>query len=168
MKLLSVTAVALALLASAPAMAAPATQTKTSSLIVTGKISEVCTLDVTGDPAATTLDLTKQQSAVNVGSVASQCNISSNGYNLDVTTTNTSKLTDPNGNTPVDYTINLVATQGNAINSGGYFAADNNALDMKSIKETSEQKANVLLSTTGTTPFAGTYTDTLTFTLTTL
>ena len=91
MKLLSVTAVALALLASAPAMAAPATQTKTSNLIVTGKISEVCTLAVTGAPAATTLDLTKQQSAVNVGSVASQCNVSSNGYNLDVTTANTSK-----------------------------------------------------------------------------
>lgn len=168
MKLLSVTAVALALLASAPAMAAPPTQTKSSNLAVSGLVPEVCTLAVTANPNATALTLTAQQTAVDVGSVSSQCNISSAGYNLDVATTNASKLTDTNGNTPVSYTINLSATQGNAINSGGYFAADNNSLDIKAIKETSEQKATILLNTTGSTPYAGTYTDTLTFTLTTL
>jgi hypothetical protein len=167
MKLLSVTAVALALLASAPAMAAPATQTKTSTLTVGGTIGAVCTLDVLLDPAAALVDLRTPKTGVFIGSVASQCNISSNGYNLDVTTTNASKLTDPNGNAPVSYTINLVATQGNAINSGGYFAADNNSLDIKDIRETSQQRANIFL-TTGSTPFAGTYRDTLTFTLTTL
>ncbi len=164
MKLLSVTAVALALLASAPAMAAP----EAKKLTITGEVPEVCNLEVTPTDSTTSLTLTEQLSGINVGTVASQCNISSSGYNLDVDTTNASKLTDPDGNTPVGYTINLVSTQGEAIDSGGYFSADNSSLDMTAIKETSEQKADVMLRTTTSTPYAGTYTDTLTFTLTTL
>jgi len=81
-------------------------QTKTATLVINGTVSPVCILGVTANPAATALTLTTQQSAIDVGSVASQCNISSAGYDLTVDTANTSKLTDPNGNTPVGYTIN--------------------------------------------------------------
>jgi hypothetical protein len=164
MKTLSTAVLALALFASTPAMAT----TKTATLIVSGTIAEVCTLTVNATVNATTLNLTTQQSGVKVGDISTQCNISSNGYSLSVATLNASKLASPDGNTPVGYTINLVKTQGNAINSGAYFPSDSNSLDIPSILETSQQKADILLNTTSSTPFAGTYSDTLTFTLTTL
>lgn len=168
MKKLSAIAFALALLSSTAAMAAPATTTKTSTLLISGNIPQVCTLGVTATTAASTLDLRTQQSGVKVGDIAAQCNISSNGYSLSVNTLNASKLTSPDGNTPIGYTINLVKTLGNAINSGAFFPADSNSLDIPSILETAQQKADILLNTTSSTPYAGTYSDTLTFTLTTL
>jgi hypothetical protein len=142
--------------------------TKTATLIVSGTIAEVCTLTVNATVNATTLNLTTQQSGVKVGDISTQCNISSNGYSLSVATLNASELASPDGNTPVGYTINLVKTQGNAINSGAYFPSDSNSLDIPSILETSQQKADILLNTTSSTPFAGTYSDTVTFTLQTL
>jgi spore coat protein U-like protein len=164
MKKVSTALLALTLFASSHAMAA----TKTATLIVSGTIAEVCTLTVNATVNATTLNLTTQQSGVKVGDISTQCNISSNGYSLSVATLNASELASPDGNTPVGYTINLVKTQGNAINSGAYFPSDSNSLDIPSILETSQQKADILLNTTSSTPFAGTYSDTVTFTLQTL
>jgi hypothetical protein len=168
MKTLSTAILALALFASSTAMAAPATITKTATLVIMGGVPGFCILGVTPTANATTLNLTTQQSGVKVGDISTQCNISSNGYSLSIDTLNASKLASPDGNTPVGYTINLVKTQGNAINSGAYFPSDSNSLDIPSILETSQQKADILLNTTTSTPFAGTYSDTLTFTLTTL
>jgi hypothetical protein len=137
-------------------------------LIIGGGVSQFCILSVTPTANATTLDLTTQQSGVKVGDITTQCNISSNGYSISVDTLNASKLTSTTGNTAVDYQINLSKTQGNALNSGGYFAADSTSLDITPIVEITQQKADILLKTTNSTPFAGTYRDTMTFTLTTL
>ena len=168
MKKLSTIAFTLAMLFSATALAAPATTTKTATLVILGGVPQFCILSVTPTANATTLDLTTQHSGVKVGDIFTQCNISSNGYSLSVDTLNASKLTSPDGNTPIGYTINLVKTLGSAINSGSYFPADSNSLDIASILETTPQKADILLNTNNGTPYAGIYSDTLTFTLTTL
>lgn len=172
MKTLSAAIFALALFASASAIAAPATTTKTATLVIGGGVPQFCILSVTSTANSTTLDLTTQQSGVKVGDIFTQCNVSSNGYSLSVDTLNASKLmsSDPSfpPNASVGYKINLVKTQGNAINSGAYFAADSNSLDIPSILETTQQKADILINTTNSTPYAGIYLDTMTFTLTTL
>ena len=158
----------LSLLASTSAVAAPAPTKKTATLTVQGKILEVCALTITPTASSTALNLTTQQTGIIVGSVSSQCNISSNGYKFSVDTLNGSKLSSPDGNTPVGYQINFVTTLGNTINSGGYFDANSDTLDVAAIKETAKQGANILLKTNSSTPYAGTYSDTLTFTLETL
>jgi hypothetical protein len=168
MKKLSAALLALAIFASSSAMAAPATITKTATLVIMGGVPAFCILSVTPTANATTLDLTTQHSGVKVGDIFTQCNISSNGYSLSVDTLNASNLTSTDGNTPIGYKINLVKTQGTAINSGSYFAADSKSLDITSILETTPQKADILLNTNNGTPYAGIYSDTLTFTLTTL
>jgi hypothetical protein len=165
MKKLPTIVFTLAIMASAPAIAATI---KTVNLTIIGKVSEVCTLTARSTPEGTSLDLTTQQSGVRVGDISAQCNIGSNGYSLSVDTRNASKLTSVDGRTTVGYTINMVKTQGNAINSGGYFSADSNSLDVPLIRDTTQQKADIFLNTTGSTAYAGTYKDTLTFTLTTL
>jgi hypothetical protein len=171
MKKLSLFTIALSFLTSAAAIAAPAT-TKTATLVIGGGVPQFCILSVAPTANSTTLDLTTQQSGVKVGDIFTQCNISSNGYSLSVDTLNASTLisSDPSfvSNDSVGYQINLVKTQGNALNSGGYFPSDSNSLDIPSIVETTPQKADILINTNNGTPYAGIYSDTLTFTLTTL
>lgn len=163
MKKSSIAIFALALLSSTTAMAL----TKTATLVVSGTISEGCTLFVQSSGRAQNLNLTAPQNDVNVGNITTRCN-NFNGYSLSVDTANASQLKAAGGVPPVNYAINLVKTQGNAINSGGYFASDSNSLDISPILDTTEQKANILLKTTNAAFYPGTYTDILTFTLTTL
>jgi hypothetical protein len=163
MKKLSTAVLALALLASSPAMAV----TRTATLVISGSIPENCTLivEVTGNTGI--LNLTAPQNAVHVGNVITRCN-NFNGYSLSVGTANASQLKAAGGVPPVNYTMNLVKFQGNAINSGGFFPADSNNLDIPQILDTTEQRAKVLVNTTNSASYPGIYSDTLTFTLQTL
>jgi hypothetical protein len=163
MKTLSAAIVALGLLLSATAMAT----TKTAVLVIGGTIPESCTLLVAATGNSQNINLTAPQNDVNVGNITTQCN-NFNGYSLSVDTANASQLRAASGVPPINYAINLVKTQGNAINSGGYFPSDSNSLDIPRILDTTEQRANILLKTTNATSYPGTYSDTLTFTLTTL
>jgi hypothetical protein len=163
MKKLSTALLALALFASSTAMAV----TKTATLVVSGTISESCTLIVLANGNSQNLNLVTPQNDVNVANITTRCN-NFNGYSLSVETANASQLRSTGGVPPVDYAINLVKTQGNVLNSGGYFPSDSNSLDISKILDTTEQKANILLKTTNTASYPGTYSDILTFTLQTL
>ncbi len=163
MKKLSTAVLALALLASTPAMAT----TRTATLTLRGTIAEVCILNVQATGNATNLDLTTTQSRVVVGTVSTRCN-NPNGYNLSVDTRNGSTLDAGNEITPIGYKMALVQTVGTEINSGGFFPSDSDNLDIKNIRSVTIQQARISLYTTTIARYAGTYTDTLTFTLTTL
>ncbi len=163
MKKLSSAIFAIALLFSSAAMAL----TKTATITISGTIPESCTLTLGLNGNTVNVNLTVPQTDLNVGTITTRCN-SLNGYSLSVDTANASKMKAAGATPPVPYTINLVKTQGSAINSGGYFPSDSNSLDISPILDTSDQKANILLKTANGTSYPGTYSDTLTFTLTTL
>jgi hypothetical protein len=163
MKKLSTALLALTLFASSHAMAA----TKTATLPLQGTIAESCTLAVGGNGNTGNLPLTGPINSVNVGTIITQCN-NFNGYSLSVDTLNASQLKSSGGTPPVDYTMKFTATQGSAINTSGFFPSNSNSLDIAKISETTQQKADIYLSTPKGTSYPGTYTDTLTFTLQTL
>ena len=163
MKKLSTALLALTLFASSHAIAA----TKTATLPLQGTIAESCTLGVGGNGNTGNLPLTGPINSVNVGIIVTQCN-NFNGYSLSVDTLNASQLKSSGGTPPVDYTMKFTATQGTAINTSGFFPSNSNSLDIAKISDTTQQKADIYLSTPKGTSYPGIYTDTVTFTLQTL
>lgn len=166
--LLSASALAVALLKFSPADAA-------SQIILSGSIAQNCTINVTPDPAAQTLNLTGGAQHVTVGTVSQSCNKKA-GYLLVVSSANCgaaptgAKLIGAAGGETLVYSVESQnpTTGGSAAGVTGLLAtacAAQNARIVSNAKINGEN-STVFVNYTGNSGLgADTYQDTLTFTL---
>jgi hypothetical protein len=137
----------------------------TDTLILRGTIAPTCSLKVTADPAATALDLTSA-AALKVGSLNVICN-NAKGYSVTAASTTAGKLIETtNGTSAVPYQVTIVGVSGvGAVQPtiAGIQIASNGTTSAP-INRTSDINFNTM---TNSNSMAGTFQDTVTFTLST-
>ena len=137
----------------------------TDTLVLRGTIAPTCSIAVSALAAATTLDLTAT-AAVKVATVNVTCN-NAKGYNVKVSSTTAGNLLETtNGVSAVPYELTIVGASGGAAvqpSVAGIQIASNGSTTTP-INRTSDLNFAVR---TNTNAMAGTFQDTVTFTLAT-
>lgn len=137
--------------------------TDSDDLLLSGTVQEVTSITVTGNASATSLDIVNGENGTQVASAAEQSN-SANGYKIKMHSVNGGFLTNnTNSNVKTSYQINY--------GSSGYKTppATGNTVDMITVSGTGQKitnSRNIQVNVSALpNAIAGTYSDTVTFTI---